>query len=120
MSTLASNSINIDGGQPPSPTVEDCVKYQAQAICIDWGVYSCDVYNGNRRNGVSFYLQGEANNRNLLVPAAQRVFSFIMKNGRCPATRDEKYSTEVMGVGMSCHTVDISKLQLNTSCPAVD
>lgn len=103
-----------------STTETNCVKYQAQAICSDMGTYSCDVYNGNRRNGVSFYLQGEANNRNLLPRAALKMFSFIMRNGRCPATRDENYSTAVMGVGMSCHTVDISKLQLNTSCPAVD
>lgn len=114
--------IPVEAGTPEigSTTETNCVKYQAQMICSDMGTYSCDVYNGNRRNGVSFYLQGEANNRNLLQPAALKMFSFIMRNGRCPATRDENYSTAVMGVGMSCHTVDISKLQLNTSCPAVD
>lgn len=109
------------GTPTPAPSPDpSCNRWQGQMICADMGTWSCDVHNGDRRNGRSFYFQGEANNRNFLVPASQNMFSFVLRNGRCPATQAERESTAYNGVGVWCQVVDASKLQLNASCPAVN
>ena len=112
MSTSASNSINIDGGQPPSPTVEDCPKYKTHMICINSGGYSCYMHNGSGWGGRSFIIELSSGNPGSFVPATQKIYHYVLSYGQCPGRDQRGY----VGVAFRCTEENRNNLLLNDKC----